>query len=80
MMGDGRRYSAGALTQEVGMSMFDELKDKAQKAAADHPDQVEKVSDQAIERGGDFADKRTDGSYASQVDGAQEKADNKIGE
>jgi hypothetical protein len=62
------------------MSGFDDLKKKAQDAAADHPEQAEKFSDQAIEHGGDAADKASGGKYDSQVDGAQEKADKAIGE
>jgi hypothetical protein len=62
------------------MGIFDELKDKGEKLAADHPDQVEKVSDQAIERGGDAADKATGDKYASHVDQVQEQADSKIGD
>lgn len=61
------------------MGMFDEMKDKAAKLAADHPDQVEKISDQVIERGGDAADRATGGKYADKVDMAQEKADDSIG-
>ena len=35
------------------MSFFDSAKEKLQELAGDHPDQVEQLSDQAIERGGD---------------------------
>ncbi len=62
------------------MGAFDELKDKAEKLATDHPDQVEKVSDEAIERGGDAADKATGDKYAKNVDQVQEQADAKIGD
>lgn len=61
------------------MGMFDELKDKAQKLAEEHPEQVESISDQVIERGGDAVDHFTDGKYADQVDSAQRKADDAIG-
>jgi hypothetical protein len=61
------------------MGMFDNIKDKAAKLAADHPDQVEKISDQAIERAGDAADKATGGKHVKQVDGFQEKADGAVG-
>ena len=61
------------------MGIFDSMKDKAEKLAADHPDQVEQISDQAIERGGDVADKATGGKHVKQVDGFQEKADDAIG-
>lgn len=61
------------------MGMFDEIKDKAEKAMQDHPEQVEKYSDEAIERAGDLADKVTGDKYADQVDKAQQAADDRIG-
>jgi hypothetical protein len=61
------------------MGMFDNIKDKAEKLAADHPDQVEKISDQAIEHGGDAADKATGGKHVKRVDDFQSQADDKIG-
>lgn len=61
------------------MGMFDEIKDKAEKAMQDHPEQVEKYSDEAIERAGDLADKVTGDKYAGQVDKAQQAADDRIG-
>ena len=62
------------------MGMFDDIKKKATDFAAEHPDQVEKVSDQVIERGGDAADKVTGGKYADKIDTAEEKADDAIGD
>jgi hypothetical protein len=62
------------------VSFFDSAKEKLSGLAADHPDQVEKFSDQAIERGGDAVDSTTGGKYAEQVDQAQVKADGAIGE
>ncbi len=62
------------------MSFFDSAKEKLSGLAADHPDQVEQISDQAIERGGDAVDSTTGGKYAEQVDQAQVKADGAIGE
>jgi hypothetical protein len=62
------------------MGGFDELKDKGEKFASDHPDQVEKGSDQAIQHGGDAADKATGDKYAKNVDQAQEKADSAVGD
>ena len=59
---------------------FDELKNKGQQLAEDHPEQVEKFSDQAIDKGGDQADKATGDKYGSQVDAAQKKADGTIGQ
>jgi len=61
------------------MGAFDELKGKAEKVAADHPEQTEKFSDQAIQKAGDAADQRTGGSHSAQVDNAQQKADDAIG-
>ncbi len=61
------------------MGLFDNIKDKAEKLAADHPDQVEKISDQAIEHGGNAADKVSGGRHVKQVDGFQQKADDAIG-
>ncbi len=62
------------------MGMFDKLKAQAKEQMAAHPDQVEKVSDQAIERAGDAADSATGGKYADKVDQAQRKADDAVGE
>lgn len=64
----------------MGYMNFDDLKKKAQDAAGDHPEQVEKFSDQAIDRGGDAADKATGGKYDGQIDKGQEQADQRIGE
>lgn len=52
------------------MSTFDNMRDKAEDAAAEHPDQV----DEGIEKAGDFADDKTGGKYSDQVDRGQEKA------
>ena len=60
--------------------MFDDAKQKAEKAAKDHPEQVEKVSDQALERGGDAADHATGDKYGSHVDKAEKAADERLGE
>jgi antitoxin protein of toxin-antitoxin system len=61
------------------MGAFDELKDKGEKLAADHPEQTEKISDQANEKAGDTADHATGGKHVQQVDSAQQKADDAIG-
>jgi hypothetical protein len=65
---------------EYDMVSFDELKNKGQKLAEDHPEQVEKASDQAIDKGGDQADRVTGDKYGKQVDAAQDKADDAIGQ
>ena len=59
---------------------LDDLAQQAKKAAADHPEQAEKLSDQAIERGGDTADKATGGKYADQMDKGQQSADERVGD
>jgi hypothetical protein len=61
------------------VSFFDSAKEKLQEQAEDHPDQVEQLSDQTIERGGDLADGATGGKYAEHVDQAQVKADGAVG-
>ena len=62
------------------MSFFDSAKEKLQELAADHPDKVEQLSDQAITHGGDAVDSVTGGKYAEHVDQGQLKADEAIGE
>lgn len=62
------------------MSMFDAAKEKAQQFAADNPDKVEQVSDQAIQQGGDRVDTATGGKYAEHVDKGQQAADDRIGD
>lgn len=42
-------------------------------------EQAEQVSDQAIQAGGDMADKATGGKYAEQIDQAQVFADEHVG-
>ena len=62
------------------MSMFDNMKDKAQQYIEENPDKVEEFSDTGIEKAGDAIDNLTGGKYAEQVDSAQDKADDAIGE
>ncbi len=62
------------------MGMFDEMKDKVSGLAAEHPDKVEELSDQGIEKGGDALDGATGGKFAGQVDKGQQVADDKVGE
>ena len=61
------------------MSFFDSATEKLQQLAEDHPDQVEQLSDQAIERGGDAGDSATAGRYTEHVDQAQGTADGAVG-
>ncbi|ORI26104.1 antitoxin [Rhodococcus sp. 1168] len=59
------------------MSFADSLKgliDKGQKAAAENSDKIE----QAVDKAGDFVDKKTGGKYADQVDKVQDAAKNAI--
>lgn len=61
------------------MGAFDELKDKGEKLASEHPEQTEKYTDQALQDGGNAADKVTGDKFSSQIDSAEEKADDAIG-
>lgn len=61
------------------MSQFDNLRDKAEGYAKDHPDKVEEYSDKAGERAGDAADNATGNRYSEQVDKGQQKADDLVG-
>ena len=61
------------------MSFFDSAKEKFQDLAADHPDQVEQLSDQAVTRGGDAVAGGTGGTYADQVDPGLFRADEASG-
>jgi hypothetical protein len=65
--------------KEFVMGAFDELKDKGEKVASEHPEQTEKYSDQALEKGDDAADKATGDKFSGQTDGAEKKADDAIG-
>ncbi|MET4046419.1 hypothetical protein BJD99_11405 [Rhodococcus sp. 1163] len=59
------------------MSFADSLKGligKGQKAAAENSDKIE----QAVDKAGDFVDKKTGGKYADQVDKVQDAAKNAI--
>jgi hypothetical protein len=62
------------------MGLFDSAKKKAEQLMRDNPDKVEELSDQAIDKAGDAVDSATDGKFSDQVDAAQQKADEVIGE
>lgn len=62
------------------MGFLDDAKKKAEELAKEHPDQLEKLSDGAIDKGGDLLDGATGGKYADKVDMAQRKADESVGE
>ena len=61
------------------MSIFDSATDKLPELTESHGDQVESISDQAIEKAGDLADEKTGGQFAEHVDTAQQAADGAIG-
>lgn len=61
------------------MGFLDDAKAKIEDLVQDNPDQVESISDQVIERGGDAVDQATDGKYADHVDTAQARGDEAIG-
>ena len=61
------------------MSQFDNLRDKAEQAAQDHPEQVEKFSDQGLDQAGDAADGATGGRFSDQIDQGQQRGDDAIG-
>ena len=62
------------------MGIFDESKQWAETAAKDHPDQIEKASDEALGHGGDTADRATGGKHTDQIDKAEHTADDKVGD
>ncbi len=62
------------------MGMFDELKDKAEEFLSEHKDQVESISDQALEKGKDLAEGLTGGKFDGQIEALADKADDAIGE
>ena len=61
------------------MGFLDDAKEKLTELASQHPDQVESLSDQALERGGDAVDSATGGRYAEHVDQVQARGDEAIG-
>ncbi|MFG2674967.1 MULTISPECIES: antitoxin [unclassified Streptomyces] len=54
------------------MSMLDKIKDLMKG----HPDQAR----QGVEKGGDIVDKKTGGKYSGQVDSAQQKLNDQLGD
>ncbi|MEW1891674.1 MULTISPECIES: antitoxin [unclassified Streptomyces] len=54
------------------MGMLDKIKDMIKG----HPDQAR----QGVEKGGDFVDKKTGGKYEGQVDSAQQKMNDQLGD
>ena len=56
------------------MGIFDSAKDKASEFAQDNPDKL----DQGVEKAGDFADDKTGGQHADQIDKGQDLAHEKL--
>ncbi|MEV5605795.1 antitoxin [Streptomyces sp. NPDC052299] len=54
------------------MGMLDKIKDMIKG----HPDQAR----QGVEKGGDYVDKKTGGKYGGQVDSAQQKMNDQLGD
>ncbi|WP_449372568.1 antitoxin [Arthrobacter psychrolactophilus] len=52
------------------MSIFDDIKGKAEELLGSHGDQVK----DGIEKAGDLIDEKTGGKFADQVDGVQKAA------
>ena len=61
------------------MSQFDNLRDRAEQAAQEHPEQVEDLSDQGLDKTGDAADSATGGRFSDQIDQGQQRGDDAIG-
>ncbi|HET6738976.1 MAG TPA: antitoxin [Kribbella sp.] len=57
------------------MGMFDNMKDKAEDLAKEHPDQV----NEGLEKAGDFADDKTGGKFEDQIDKGQDFARDRMG-
>ena len=62
------------------MSQFDNLRDQAEGQLAEHSDQVESVTDQGLDRAADAVDDATGGRFSDQVDEAQQRGDDAIGD
>ena len=61
------------------MSQFDNLRDKAEQQEQEHPEQVENLSDQGLDKAGDAADSATGGRFSDQIDQGQQRGDDAIG-
>ena len=57
------------------MPDFSEFADEAKKLAGEHPDEAEKV----IEEAGQLADDKTGGRYDSQIEQGEQKAEDYLG-
>lgn len=59
--------------------MFDNIRNKAEEAAANNPDKVEQLSDQGLDRAQSAADSATGGKHTDQITSAREQIDQRIG-
>ena len=57
------------------MGMFDEMKDKAEDLAKDHPDQV----NEGLDKAGDFANEKTGDKYEDQIEKGEDFARERLG-
>lgn len=57
------------------MGMFDEMKDKAEELAKDHPDQV----NEGLEKAGDFLNEKTGDKFGDQIEQGEDFARERLG-
>ncbi|GAA1115755.1 hypothetical protein GCM10009630_11630 [Kribbella jejuensis] len=57
------------------MGMFDEMKNKAEDLAKDHPDQV----NEGLDKAGDFANEKTGDKYEDQIEKGEDFARDRLG-
>jgi hypothetical protein len=58
------------------MGLFDEMKDKAEDLAKDHPDQV----NEGLEKAGDFLNEKTGDKFGDQIEQGENFAKERIGQ
>jgi hypothetical protein len=57
------------------MGLFDEMKDKAEDLAKDHPDQVS----EGLEKAGDFLNEKTGDKFGDQIEQGENFAKERLG-
>lgn len=57
------------------MGLFDEMKDKAEDLAKDHPDQV----NEGLEKAGDFLNEKTGDKFGDQIEQGENFAKERLG-
>ncbi|MGZ0147828.1 antitoxin [Kribbella sp. WER1] len=57
------------------MGLFDEMKDKAEELAKDHPDQV----NEGLEKAGDFVNEKTGNKFGDQIEQGENFARDQLG-